>query len=64
MGSHRVGHDCSDLAAAAADQVRLLGKVTLKSKVRDEAEFIWQRGPRQVEARGGGGGNQRCATGA
>ena len=34
MGSHRVGHDCSDLAAAAADSVFKSRDITLLTKVR------------------------------
>ena len=34
MGSHRVGHDCSDLAAVAADSILKSRDVTLPTKVR------------------------------
>ena len=34
MGSHRVGHDCSDLAAAAADSILKSRDITLPTKIR------------------------------
>ena len=33
MGSHRVGHDCSDLAAAAADSIFKSRDITLPTTV-------------------------------
>ena len=34
MGSHRVGHNCSDLAAAAVDSILKSRDITLPTKVR------------------------------
>ena len=34
MGSHRVGHDCSDLVAAAADRIFKSRDITLSTKIR------------------------------
>ena len=56
MGSHRVGHDWSDLAAAAAAVIRLtfyffMKEVAYKSKWAEKTEVImwsWGQGPQQV----------------
>ena len=44
MGSHRVGHDCSDLAAAAADSIFKSRDITLPKKGPSSQGYGFSRG--------------------